>query len=87
MTCPYGVFGNHKAALPGLTHQQLVGLIPPALAVLARAVLAADGPDTGQRALLPGQHRCEEQIAANEAAYATSSSSAAPAAHSRTCHL
>ena len=76
-----------QAALPGLTRQQLVGLIPPALAVLARAVLAAHGPGPGHRALLPGQHRCEEQIPATAADSATRSGSAAPAARSRTCHL
>src|SRR5260370_42616687 len=76
-----------QVALPGLTRQQLVGLIPPALAVRARAVLAADGPGPGHRALLPAQHRYEEQISANQAADATRSGSAAPAAHSRACHL
>src|SRR4249919_289087 len=76
-----------QAALPGLTRQQLVGLIPPALAVRARAVLTADGPGPVHRALLPGQHRYEEQIPANAADGATSSSSAAAAARSRTCHL
>src|SRR2546429_257150 len=70
-----------QAALPGQTRQQLAGLIPPALAVLARAVLAADGPGPGHRALLPAQHRYEEQISANATADATRSSSAAPAAH------
>src|SRR5580704_760026 len=74
-----------QAALPGLTRQQLVGLIPPALAVRARAVLTAHGP--GPRALLPGQHRYEEQIPATAADSATRSGSAAPAARSRTCHL
>jgi len=35
----------------------------------------------------PAQHRYEEEIAANQAADATRSGSAAPAARSRTCHL
>ena len=76
-----------QAALPGLTRQQPVGLIPPALAVRARAVLTADGPGPFHRALLPGQHRYEEQIPANAADGATRSGSAAAAARSRTCHL
>ena len=76
-----------QAALPGLTRQQLVGLIPPALAVLARAVLTADGPGPVHQALLPAQHRYEEQIPATAADGATRSGSAATAARSRTCHL
>ena len=36
-----------QAALPGLTRQQLVGLIPPALAVRARVVLTAHAPRSG----------------------------------------
>src|SRR6266568_4752684 len=65
-------------------HQQLAGLIPPALAVAARAGLAADGPrpGPGHRALLTGQYRSGEQIPATAAAGATRSSSAAAAAHS-----
>ena len=43
------------------THQQLVGLIPPALAVAARAGLTAHGPGPGHRALLPGQHRMKSR--------------------------
>src|SRR6476469_6186993 len=74
-------------ALPGPAHQQLAGLIPPALAVAARAELAADGPRPVHRALLPGQHRSGEQMPAIAADGATRSSSAAAAAHSRTCHL
>jgi hypothetical protein len=70
-------------------HQQLAGLIPPPLAVAARAGLAADSPrpDPGHRALLTGQHRSGEQMPATATAGATTSSSAAAAAHSRTCHL
>src|SRR6266536_5282739 len=52
-------------ALPGPAHHQLIGLIPPALAIAARDGLAADGPRPDHRALLPGQHRYGEQIPAN----------------------
>src|SRR5215472_17388524 len=68
-------------------HQQLVGLIPPALPVAARNVLAANGPRPAHRALLPGQHRLGEQMPATATAGATTSNSTSAAAHSRTCHL
>ena len=61
--------------------------VPPALAVRARAVLAADGPGPGHRALLPGQHQSGEHIPATAADGATKSGSAVSAARSRTCHL
>src|SRR6516164_6163517 len=69
--------------------QQLIGLIPPALRVAARAGLAADGPHPGpgHRALLTRQHHIAGKMPATAAAAVTMSSSAAPAAHSRTCHL
>src|SRR6266567_3213370 len=85
------LLGDHRqirqAAFSGPPHQQLVGLIPPALAVATRAVLAADGPGPNHRALLPGRHLSGEQIPANAADGATNSSSAAPAVHNKTCRL
>src|SRR5690348_2732 len=76
-----------QAVRPGPPDQQLIGLIPPAFAVAARDGLAADGPRPVHRALLPGRHHFAGQIPATAADGATSSGSAAPAAHSRTCHL
>src|SRR5258708_7068727 len=76
-----------QAVSPGPAHQQLIGLIPPALAVGARAGLTADCPRPGHRALLTGRHLSGEQIPATAAAGATRSASAAAVAHSRTCHL
>ena len=58
-----------------------------ALAVVTWAELPADGPGPGHRALLPGRHLSGEHIPANAAAGATSSSSAAPAVHNKTCRL
>jgi len=46
---------------------QLIGLIPPALAVAARDGLAADGPRPDHRALLPGRHHSAGQIPATAA--------------------
>jgi hypothetical protein len=40
-----------QVALPGPANQQLIGLSPPALAVVTRAGLAADGPGPGHRAI------------------------------------
>src|SRR5260370_42586286 len=70
-------------------HQELAGLIPPALAIRARVVLPADGPrpGPGHQVLLTRQHRSGEQMPATAAAAATRSSSAAPAAPSRTGHV
>src|SRR5512132_3747844 len=76
-----------RQAASGPAHQQLIGLIPPALAIAARAGLTADGPGPDHRALLPGRHHSGEEIPAHAAAGATSSSSAATPAHSRTCRL
>jgi hypothetical protein len=78
---------TRQAALPRPADQQLTGLIPAALAVAARDGLTAHAPGPVHRALLPGRHHLAEQIPATAADGATSSSSAAPAAHSRTCHL
>src|SRR5207248_11168294 len=78
---------TRHAVLPGPPDQQLIGLIPPAPAVATRDGLAAHGPCPDHRALLPGRHHSAEQIPANAAAGATSSSSTAPAAHNRTCRL
>src|SRR5580700_5120357 len=70
---------TRQAVLPGPPDQQLVGLFPPALAVATRDGLTADGPRPVHRALLPGRHHFAEQIPANAAAGATSSSSTRPA--------
>src|SRR5919204_6500525 len=76
-----------QVASLGPAHQQLVGLVPAALAVAARTGLAADGPGPGHGALLPARHRCGEPIVANEAAGATRSSPTARVVCSRTCRL
>src|SRR5215212_10045701 len=74
-----------QVGLLGPAHQQLVDLIPAAVAVATGAELAADGPRPGHGALLPGRHQSQAPIVASGAADATRSSPAAPAVCNRTC--
>jgi hypothetical protein len=77
-----------QVASLGPAHQQLIGLIPPAVAVATRAELAADvpGPAMG-RSWPAGRHQLGEPIVANGAAGATRSSPSAHAVCSRTYRL
>src|SRR6266511_536711 len=78
---PVAVGPRHRPA-----HQQLVGLVPTAVAVAVGAALAADSPG-GRHPVLLQQRQPDQQMVAPPPADATSPTATAPIACSRICQL